>query len=329
MIASVQSFLHSDGKAAELPFLQGAAEFGKADLVWLHLDGRDERTRSWLSAQTDIPHVVRSALLASETRPRCEFIGEGALLNLRSLGKTPEDDPDPLVSTRFWIEQGRVTTLGMRSSRAFETVRDAFLGGQISDPGDLTTAFAVAISDELDPAIAQLGDDLDGIETHLEDGNLYATRRKVSAIRSTAINYRRFVSPQRTALERLVAGPLHCLTEDDRLHLSDATDRFARMAEELEAVRERAAVVHEELTDLRAEQMDGRGLLIAIVAAVFLPLTFITGVFGMNFDHMPLIHDRQSLVWFWWTMGVCALISVGGFVWFIRHKWINRDGSVD
>jgi zinc transporter len=329
LIAAVRAFLYSNGKAAELAFADGAGQFGTADLVWLHLDGREVGAKPWLSAQSDIPQVVKSALLASETRPRCEFIGEGALVNLRSLGKTPEDDPDPLVSTRFWIERGRVTTLGMRSALAYETVRDHFLGGKITDPGDLITAYAVAISDELDPEIAQLGDDLDTIETHLEDGNLYATRRKVSNIRSTAIGYRRFVSPQRTALEKLVAGPLHCLDEEDRLHLSDATDRFARMAEELESVRERAAVVHEELTDLRAEKMDSRALVISIVAAVFLPLTFITGVFGMNFDHMPLIHDRHSYSWFWWTMGVCAIITVGGFVWFVRHKWINRDGSLD
>ncbi len=325
----MHAFLYNDAKAAELPFAEGAARSGDAELVWLHLDGREESARSWLASEAAIPQVVKSALIAAETRPRCEFIGEGALVNLRSIGKTPEDDPDALVSTRFWIERGRVTTLGMRSSLAYETVRDQFLAGRITDPGDLITAYAVAISDELDPEIAQLGDDLDAIEAHLDVGHLYATRRKVSDIRSTAISYRRFVSPQRTALERLVAGPLHCLNEDDRLHLSDATDRFARMAEELESVRERAAVVHEELTDLRAEQMDGRALVISIVAAVFLPLTFITGVFGMNFDHMPLIHDSRSLSWFWWTMGVCALITVGGFIWFIRHKWINRDGSID
>ncbi len=325
----MRAFLYTDHKAAELSFAEGAARFGEAELLWLHLDIREEGARSWLAAQSDIPNVVKSALLATETRPRCDFIGQGALVNLRSLGKTPEDDPDALVSTRFWVEQGRVTTLGMRSSLAYETVRDAFLGGQIADPGDLLTAFAVAISNELDPKIADLGDDLDEIEAHLEAGSLYANRRKVSSIRSTAIGYRRFVSPQRTALERLVSAPLACLDEQDRLHLSDATDRFARMSEELESVRERAAVVHDELTDLRSEKMDSRALLISIFAAVFLPLTFITGVFGMNFDDMPLIHGSHSREWFWWTMAGCALITVGGFIWFIRHKWINRDGSVE
>ncbi len=325
----MHAFLYADAKATEMAFSDAAARFGEAELVWLHLDGRDAETKRWLSEQEAIPAVVQAALLASETRPRGELIGGGALVNFRSLGKTPEDDPDSLVSTRFWVESGRVTSVSMRSSIAFDTVRDHFLSGQIQDPGDLITAFAVAITEELDPVIAGLGDTLDEIEAHLEDGNLYASRRKVSSIRSTAIGFRRFVSPQRNALEKLVSAPLACLDNEDRLHLSDATDRFARMAEELESVRERAAVVHEELTDLRAEQMDSRALVISIVAAVFLPLTFITGVFGMNFNDMPLIHDPRSLDWFWWTMAGCALIVIGGIFWFVRHQWINRDGSVD
>jgi zinc transporter len=98
------------------------------------------------------------------------------------------------------------------------------------------------------------------------------------------------------------------------------------MAEELEAVRERAAIVHEELTDLRSEQIDGRGLVLSIAALIFLPLTFVTGVFGMNFDFMPLLHDTWG---FWGTMIACLLITLVGLIWFVRHKWINRDGSID
>jgi zinc transporter len=170
---------------------------------------------------------------------------------------------------------------------------------------------------------------LDDVEVDLEANALFSSRRRVSKIRSTAIGYRRFLSPQRAALERLASADIDSIDAEDRLHLAEATDSLSRMVEEVESVRERAAIVHEELTDLRAEKMDGRALLISIIAAVFLPLTFITGVFGMNFDNMPLIHSPHNRWWFWWTMGACALIAFGGIFWFVRHQWINRDGSVD
>ncbi len=319
-----RAFVYDSKTAAELPFEQGAARFGTAALVWLHFDGRDEAAKRWIEAEGGIPAIVKSALFAAETRPRSDVIGNGALVNLRGMGKTPEDDPDDLVSIRFWVEQGRVITLGLHTSLAFDTVLAQFLGGAILDPGDLLTAFAVTITDELDPEVARLGDDLDEIESKLESGGLYAMRRRVSIIRSSAIDYRRFVSPQRTALEKLAAATIFCLEDADRLHLREASDRFARMAEELESVRERAAIVHEELTDLRAEMIDGRSLVISIAALVFLPLTFITGVFGMNFETMPLLHDRWG---FWVTMAICLVITLAGIFWFIRKRWISRDGA--
>ncbi len=92
------------------------------------------------------------------------------------------------------------------------------------------------------------------------------------------------------------------LAEDDRLHIVEAADRFARMAEELEAVRERAALLHEQITDLRAEQVDQRALYISIVAFIFLPLTFITGLLGMNVEGIPYAHSPLS---FW---GIAALL---------------------
>jgi zinc transporter len=322
----VRAFVFDGGSASELPFAEGAAHFGRAALVWLHFDGREPTARQWITAEPAIPEIVKSALFAAETRPRCDVIDDGALVNLRGLGKTPDDDPDDLVSIRFWVEKGRVITLGLHTSLAFDTVTPQFLNGQILDPGDLLTAFAMTITEELDPDVARLGDELDEIETKLDSKGLYALRRRVSAIRTNAIGYRRFVAPQRQALEKLAAAAIFCLDDADRMHLREASDRFARMAEELEAVRERAAIVHEELTDLRAEQMDGRALVLSIAALVFLPLTFITGVFGMNFEVMPLIKDRWG---FWETMGFCLLITLAGIVWFFRKRWISRDGSME
>src|SRR3546814_1596853 len=71
------------------------------DFLWLHLDGRDERTIATIQSDEGIPAIARSALLAHETRPRCAVLNGGALINLRGLGSTPEDDPDALVSIRL------------------------------------------------------------------------------------------------------------------------------------------------------------------------------------------------------------------------------------
>jgi zinc transporter len=321
----MRAFTYSANQAREVPFADGVGDFGKTDLVWLHLDGRLDEAPGWIDGQTDIPEIAIAALRASETRPRSDKIGHGAIINLRGLGRTPQDDPDALVSVRFWAEAGRVISLSYRTPIALDEVVDEFLGGAIQDPGDLITAFARSITASLDPEVADLGDQLDEIEAGLEEKIARSLRRKVSRIRAEAISYRRFVAPQRTALEGLALTQCTWLDDNDRLHLREAADRFARMAEELEAVRERAAIVHDELTDLRGEQMDARALLLSIVALIFLPLTFITGLLGMNVDGIPYQHEPWA---FWGVVGFCVVMGLAVLGWFVRARWVRGKGSI-
>lgn len=314
------AFIFRDGKATEMPFGEAINLPRNGGLVWLQIDGREDAARNWIRDQADIPHIAREAMLAQETRPRATLIGNGALVNLRGLGTTPDDDPDALVSTRFWADRGRVISVSFRTPKALATVVDRFHAGEIVDPGDLLSRFAEATSDLLDPDVAELGDLMDDCEVVVDSASILATRRRVTDVRSQAISYRRFVAPQRQALERLAAAELDWLDEDDRMHLREAADRAARMAEELEAMRERAALIHEELTDRRAEVIDTRALLISIVALIFLPLTFITGLLGMNVEGIPYAKEPWA---FWGVTGFCLIIALGVLGWFIRARWIR------
>ncbi len=289
--------------------------------LWLHLEGRDERDLSRLKSQKDIPDVAAAALAATETRPRCDRIEEGAIINLRGPGDCDPEDSDRLVSIRFWVTRSKVTSLSRRTLSATATVRRKMEAGAIHDSGDLVAAFAWAISTELDPDVAALGDTLDDVESDLESSQLYRLRRTITEVRSQAIGYRRFVAPDRDALRTLAALDFDWLADDDRLHIVEAADRFARMAEELEAVRERAALLHEQITDLRAEQLDQRSLLIAIVALVFLPLTYITGLFGMNVADIPFAETRWA---FWYITGFTILVAIAIAAYFAWQNWLRR-----
>jgi zinc transporter len=188
----------------------------------------------------------------------------------------------------------------------------------VADPGDLIAEFAVAITSELDPLVADLGDSLDECESKLDAHGAFELRRHVTRMRVEAIGYRRFLVPQRAALEKLATLPCDWLHDDDRQHLAAAADRAARMAEEVEAIRERAGLMHETLTDLRAELIDQRSLVIAIAAMVFLPLTFITGLYGMNVDGLPYAHEPWA---FDAIMALCTIIGVGITAYFVRQHW--------
>ena len=310
-----------EGGAVRRLTVEEAAAYRGDGLLWIHLEGRDEQDLGFVKSHDDIPDVAANALIATETRPRCDQIDNGAIVNLRGPGDLDPDDSDRLVSIRMWVRKDRVTSLSRRTMSATKIVLGHAEAGKIIDPGDLVAAFARVISRQLDPQVAALGDNLDKCESELDEGNLYRLRTEIARFRSEAIAYRRFVAPNRDALVELAGLEVDWLSDEDRLHIREAADRFARMTEELEAVRERAALLHEQLTDLRAEQLDQRSLLISVVAFVFLPLTFITGLLGMNVRGIPYADEPWA---FWGVVGVCVVIALAVVAFFARERWFRR-----
>ena len=298
-----------------------AAAYSGAGFVWIHVEGQDGLAAAVHHGDETIPDVAASALVATETRPRCDPVEQGAIINLRGPGLEGVDQADRLVSIRMWIRAHRVVSVSRHPMAVTATVRAKMEAGHIHDSGDLVAAYAWAISTQLDPEVAALGDLLDDVESDLESTKLYRLRRTITEVRSEAISFRRFVAPDRDALRTLAGLEFEWLADDDRLHIVEAADRFARMAEELEAVRERAALLHEQITDLRAEQVDQRALYISIVAFIFLPLTFITGLLGMNVEGIPYAHHPGA---FWAIAAFCVVVGLAVFAWFYWRHWINR-----
>lgn len=270
-----------------------------------------------------MPKTVIYALTATETRPRSEAIEDGALINLRGPSADDRENKngeDTLVSIRVWAEKGRAISVSFHPLQGIDKLVDQMKAGEIKDPGDLISHLAMVITKEVDPVISELDDLVDACELKLEPEHAFETRRRIAAARSDAIAYRRFVAPQRVALTQLAELDAPWLEEDDRLHLREAADRFARMAEDLEAVRERSALIHEQLTDLRSEQIEKRALLLSIVALVFLPLTFLTGLLGMNVDGIPDAHQPWA---FAAVCGICLIVAVGITAWFAAARWFR------
>lgn len=308
----------NDARAERVEIADALA--GAAELVWVHLNTTTEHAQAWLREEAELEDYVVDALTASETRPRCEQFHEGALLNLRGRSDEETTTTDPLASVRIWAVRGRVYSATRKHLVATDAVEEEVRRSAVRDPGDLIAAYATAITADLDPVVAELGDSLDDCEEQIASGDIFKLRRKVTRVRVAAIGYRRFLQPQRAAVEKLAGLPGDWLHDDDRLHLNAAADRAARMAEELESIRERSGVMHETLTDLRAEQIDSRGLIISIAALIFLPLTFITGLYGMNVKGLPGADSPHA---FDWITLACIGIAVGVLAFFAGRHWLR------
>ncbi len=322
----IRALLWRDRQATELErgsIADAMAAQGSRGFVWIHLQAEQRGETALAELPAELPAAVARALVAMETRPRCEPFETGVLVNLRAprLDNRSSGDGDILASMRLWASKGLLLSVAFRPVSITAPVEARFLGGELHDPGDVIIALATTAAMQLDTTIAALGDEVDEIECTIDRSTPFSQRRRVTRIRTDAISYRRFVVPQRTALERMAALPLDWLDSGERDALREAADRFARMGEELESVRERSAVLHEELTDLRSEKIDARSLQIAIVAMIFLPLTFITGLIGMNVAGIPFKDDPHA---FWWITGLCVAIALAIGGWFAVVRWSER-----
>lgn len=294
---------------------------GDGSLLWLHLHGPDEQAPAWLALKDDVPDAALAALVASETRPRCEAIADGALVNLRGVGDAAIQSADPLNSIRLWLGEGRVISATRARVDALRTLCDAVKAGRVTDPGELVAVLAEAISRQLDGVIADVGDKLDEIEETLAGNENADLRRDTNAIRAQAISFRRFVAPENVALANAADLPCGWLDDQDRTAIREAANRFARMTEELDAIRDRAALVSEQLAEARAEVLERRSFILSVVALIFLPLTFFTGLLGINVRGIWYADHPQA---FNGVLIICAVTAAILSAFFFVRRWIGK-----
>ncbi len=311
--------LDGAGGAATLDLAQ-LDVWSEADgILWVHLDYTVGSAREWLFAHAPEQHSFIEILLTDESRPRTSVVGDTALIALRGVNLHPEADPEDMVGLRFWVSSRRVITARRRRLLSVSDTRDALAQGQgPCDAADIVVTLADRLTRRMDGTIEDLQDRVAGIEEDALDSFNPKLRREISDIRRVTIMLRRYLSPQRDALSALAQERLSWVDATQRLRLREVLDRLVRHIEDLDSIRERAAVNQEELANRQAELMNGRMYVLSLVSAIFLPLGFLTGLLGVNVGGIP---GSDSAYGFLVFGALVALIGGVLLWWFKRRRW--------
>jgi zinc transporter len=174
-------------------------------------------------------------------------------------------------------------------------------------------------ADRLEPLVEHVGNVLDELEEEIIDGGIPQLSARLTRTRRTIIALRRMIWPQRDVLNTLEIEELSFFSEWDRARLREATARTTRLGEELQALSERAALVHEQINDARGERMNRTMLVLTSATVIAMPMTVVSGLLGMNVAGIPFAQNPDA---FWFV--VFALAAVGtAMVWFMRaRKWL-------
>ena len=210
--------------------------------------------------------------------------------------------------------------LQARKLRAVEGLRQAIDEGQGPKmPGELVARFAEGLVDRMGHVISNLEDRLDALEDQVLTAERGELRGELNALWREGIILRRYIAPQRDSLMQLTSAKPSLFKNRHLTRLGEVADDITRHVENLDSGRERAAVVQDELVNRLSEQLNRNMYALSVIAGVFLPLGFLTGLLGVNVDGIP--GEKTP----WAFAALCAvMVSLGVLeVWlFRRFKWI-------
>lgn len=300
--------LDGQGGGRELGWNEVRTWTPEQGFLWAHLDYSVPGVREWLRDGPGLDEVLIDALCAKATRPRASSREDGLLVNLRAINPARKLDPDEMIAFRLWLDQRCAVSLRHRQLQVPSEVRDDLKSGRgPSDAGGLLVELCARIFDPLSDLVVRIDDEADAIEDQVLSQEGRELRATLSDLRRRAIGLRRFLAPQRDAMGHLDVVPVSWLADNERLMLRELGDRLLRFVEELDSVRDRAAVTQEELSARLADSMNRTMYVLSIVTAIFLPLGLLTGLLGINVGGMPGVESDKAFTYVCVLMGVMAL----------------------
>lgn len=288
--------------------------------VWVHLDRSVPNSRHWLRDGSGLDEIACDALLAEETRPRCVSVAPGAILILRGINLNPDTDPEDMVTLRLWAEPRRLITLVRSKVRAIEDVRAMLAAGNgPHNPGEFVAEVAERLTERMEPFVTDLEDEVDELEDATLDGDPSHLVSRLTRVRRSIILLRRHIAPQREALGHLHVLTVPWLGDEERRHIRETGERVSHYVEELDNGRERALITHDQIEHRIADRMTRTIYILSLVSALFLPLTFVAGLMGMNVGGIP---GGTHPLGFFAVFIFLAVVAAGIIVLYRRLKWL-------
>ncbi|MCW0505544.1 zinc transporter [Aeromonas piscicola] len=306
-----------DGKGGMQPLAAGSEIPGDKP-GWLHLDYGNPEAARWLLQTPLLNDAARESLLGQSNRPKLVRMGETVLLILRGINHNKDHRPEEMVALRIFITPDLIISSRRRALLSEQDVYGQLkLGGGADTPADWLVEICDALTDRAGEFVEELHDQILDLEEMVLMRDLPANGR-LALIRKQLIMIRRYLSPQRDLVARLANEKISWLDEDDRRRLLDIADRLRRWLDDLDAGVARTAVLADEINNLMAEATNRRAYQMSVMALLFLPASFLTGLFGINLGGIP---GAESPTAFWVFCGSLVALATGLAVWLKHRRW--------
>lgn len=296
---------------------------------WINVDGlHDMSVIHALATEYELHPLAVEDLLQVPQRPKVEsYGGEDSELRARLflVARAFRLEPDGLRSEQMSIFLGHRTVLTFRegATDVWEPIRQRLQTKNTrlrnSDASFLMYSLLDATIDSLYPILESYGDRLEDLEIQILDAPPRVTIGDINQVKRELLMLRRVAWPMREVVATLQREPHELLSETTRVYLRDLYDHVVQIMDIIETYREMAAALTDAYMSSISNRMNQIMKVLTVISTIFIPLTFLAGVYGMNFHHFPELDQPWAYPLFWI---VCGILATAMFILFRRRHWL-------
>ncbi|MCT7595686.1 zinc transporter ZntB [Aliarcobacter butzleri] len=311
--------LDKKGSATELKYEELNSIDTTDKILWVHFDYSTQEAKDWIRNQCN-NSIVADALLADETRPRTTLLGDSLLLALRGVNLDPHSRPENMISIRLFISSNMIISTSRRTLLSVtEIIEELRKGTGVKSTSEFLVELTYRMIDRMDDVIDQLQDRTDYLEENIIDMKNQEFRTEILNVRRETIVLKRYLAPQKEALIKLSNEKISWIDEYKKVEIRETNDQLIRHIEELDTIRDKVILIQEELANSLSEEMNKKMYMLSIISAIFLPLTFLTGLLGINVGGIPGASNDKAFYIF--TI-ILLLVIFSQYIIFKKKKWI-------
>jgi magnesium transporter len=300
---------------------------------WINVDGLgDEAVLRELGAMFDLHRLALEDVVNTHQRAKVERYAEQLYIVAHQVQQGPEGLATEQIS--MFVGANYVLTFQERQGDQFDPVRRRIREGRGrmrgAGTGYLAYALLDAIVDFYFPVLEGMGERLDQLEDDVLNRPQHSSIARIHAIKRELLTLRRSLWPMRDALNGLLRDPSPPIQTEDRYYLQDCYDHTLRVLEMVEMYREVSSSLLDVYLSSQGNRMNEIMKVLTMFASIFIPLTFIAGIYGMNFDPEVSPWNMPELAWRYgypFSLALMAAVAFALLIYFARKGWFRAEGS--
>ncbi len=293
-------------------------------VTWINVDGlHDVSVIEKIGQAFGLHPLMLEDILHTGQRPKYEDYDKHIFVVVRMLSYCDDSHTVESEQVSLILGPSYVISFQERIGDVFDQVRERLRNGKgrIRKMGADYLAYSLtdAIVDSYFAILEKTGEKIEALEEELVSDPDDRTLRQIHALKREMIELRRSIWPLRELVNGLQRSDSPLLAETTSIYLRDVYDHTIQIIDAIESFRDMVAGMLDIYLSSLSNRMNAVMKVLTIIATMFIPLTFVAGIYGMNFENMPELKWRYGYAAVW---GVMVLMAVGMLIYFRKKKWL-------